>query len=59
MLPPPSRPRPSVVEIVSQHSGAVNGALEQCLVETAGCELLPDRLKVLAVSECFDKLLNC
>jgi len=56
MLP---SPRPSVVEIVSQHSGAVDGALEQRLVETAGCELLPDRLKVLAVSECFDKLLNC
>lgn len=58
-LPSPVAPKMSVVEIVSQHSCAINGALEQSIVETAGCELLPNRLQVLTVSECFDKLLNC
>lgn len=58
-LPSPVAPKMSVVEVISQHSCAINGALEQSIVETAGCELLPNRLQVLTVSECFDKLLNC
>lgn len=48
----------SVVKIVCQHYCAIDSTLQERVVEAALGELLPDRLKALALGKDINELLN-